>query len=345
MSHHKQPPTIEESLRRMFAALDRADSTLNAFFHSPVHPSHFQRQANPWRSVADHVAWGLQAQLERRRLKHQRRMERERLREERRRRRLAAQQAGNPVMGVVMMVAAGFAAYLAFQGQPFWLYFVALGLFFGGAAQFGRRAPSGEESRANEPRKLDVPAPTAAEADEAKRVDELARQLTKELQEGPAVLRQIVEKPAQTIDGLRKGYHAIAERERKLRALLSPEEDARLERDRASLVERRDRATDDVTRARYDDALRALDQQRKEREGLRTTANRLEAERVRLRFTLESLLSQVVRARSMHGLDASSGSDAALRQSLQQLTEEIGAVAEAVSEISEPATRSAERVR
>lgn len=328
----------------MFAAIERLGDRVSSTPPPPPPPPPPEppaaRPPDPVRAVIDHVAWRIHEGLERQRKKEERRREKERLREERRRQREAAREHGEPIVGVAMIAAAGFLAYLAATGKPFWFAFIALGLFLGGASQLGRRkalaAPDQEGRRRPEETErapASEPALSQAELEEAQRVDDIARQLIQEIEAGPKVLREMVEKPTQTVEGLRKGYHALAERERRLRARVNDQEQARLTRERAALVAKRDRAGDELTRARYDEALKALDLQRSELAALATAADQVEAERTRLRYTLEGLLAQVIRARSVHGADSAAG-DAALKQSLERLSDEVGAVTEALEAVN-----------
>ncbi|HXN81149.1 MAG TPA: hypothetical protein VN883_01660, partial [Myxococcales bacterium] len=137
---------------------------------------------------------------------------------------------------------------------------------------------------------------------------------------------------------LRATCRDLTRREREVRRFLVPEEDARLERERAALVGRVSAETDEVTRLRLASALAALDQQRQQRVDLGRSAARFDAEHTRIFYTLESLYTQVVRMRS-----ADAGSvdvaGAGLRRSLDLLSQEVNALAEALEKVNEGTDR------
>ena len=340
MNERKTPPTLEESLRRMFDAVERADRRISQMLTPPVTPpprpeipragTPMHGQHTPWELIREQISY----KLERRRIRELERLERERRRAERKLARRRQREQPNPVAGVVMLAIAGVLAYLAATGQPFWLLFVALALAMGGASQF-KRAPQLTEGEEPASSKRDATASTQIPGleDDKRHVDEVARQLLKELKEGPSILREIVARPEQTVEGLRSGYHALASREQKLRELIRAEDEVRLDSERAALVLKRDQSKDEVVRARYEDALRALDQQREERAAVLRAAERMEAERIRLRYSLEGLLAQVIRARSTHGIEGQAN-DTALRHSLERLSDEVSAVTDALESVS-----------
>src|SRR5262249_11632235 len=158
-------------------------------------------------------------------------------------------------------------------------------------------------------------------------------QLLADIKSGPAVLQQVVQRPEQTVEALREGVHALERREREIRALARPEDDARLQSERESLQRRLSAEQDSVTRQRLGQALEALDQQRGQRASLLTAASRLEAERTRLLHTLEGLHPQVLAVR--HTAEAGQEQVAAdrLRESLDTLSGEVSAVAGALESV------------
>jgi chromosome segregation ATPase len=163
-------------------------------------------------------------------------------------------------------------------------------------------------------------------------VDSLCDKLLAELRAGPGVLRDVVHQPEQTVEGLRKSCHELARRERELRALSSPEDEHRLEEERARVVARVESERDAVVKERLEGALRLLDEQRRQRAELATAASRLEAEHMRLYYTLENLYTQVLRVRSADAASADVAG-AGLRRSVEQLGMEMDAVAEALEEV------------
>ncbi len=269
------------------------------------------------------------------------RQERERMERQRRKKekKLEELRGRSPATGGVMLVAAVVLVVLAFITPLWWLVFVALGLGIGGVSQFGADNEIARLERelglapdpAEEARRLAESNPSLARL---KRVDELAAMLSRELTEGPEALRLLVARPKETVESIRKGCHALAEREGQLRAL-SKEGLARLEGDRKQLTARRDAERDPVTKERLSAALAAMDEQHRQQAELESRANRLEAEQVRLAWSLEGLYTQVVKARTSIGEGgAAPVEEARVRSELERLTTEVSAVAQALEEVS-----------
>jgi len=175
--------------------------------------------------------------------------------------------------------------------------------------------------------------PTSSAVSEADaRIEALCDKLLAEVRGGPPVLRDVVRNPEQTVEALRKSCLDLSRRERELRSLSSPEDDQRLAREREALESRISAEADEVTRSRLTEALAALDAQRRQRAELLVAASRLGAEHTRLYYTLENLYAQMLRVRSS---DAGSSDVAGvgLRKSLEQLGEEMDAVAEALESV------------
>ena len=175
-------------------------------------------------------------------------------------------------------------------------------------------------------------APLATDPRDA-RVDIICDKILAELRDSPEVVREIFLKPEQTVAALRDTCKNLTRRERDVRRFLSPEEDARLLREREGLQKRVEIETDEVTKMRLVSALAALEQQREQRTELSRSASRFEAEQTRISYTLESLYTQVVRMRS-----ADSGSadvaGAGLRRSLDALSQEVNALADALETVN-----------
>jgi chromosome segregation ATPase len=213
---------------------------------------------------------------------------------------------------------------LVVDGAPFWLLFIAMWMIFEGARRLiGSRVADVEGERVDE---------TGVDARLA-RVDELCDQLLADIRSGPAVLREIVQRPEETVEALRDGVHALERREREIRALSRPEDDARLQSERDSLQRRLAAEQDAVTRQRLGQALEALEQQRNQRASLVTAASRLEAERTRLLYTLEGLHTQVLAVRSTAEAGQEEAAAERLRQSLDTLSSEVSAVAGALESV------------
>lgn len=165
------------------------------------------------------------------------------------------------------------------------------------------------------------------------RVDAIAEKILLELKDAPQSVRDIFSKPEQTVRALRDTCRDLTRRERDVRRFLSPEEDARLTREREALHKRVDAEQDEVVKMRLASALAALDQQRAQRAELARSAARFEAEHTRISYTLESLYTQVVRMRSA---DAGSAdvAGAGLRRSLDLLSQEVNALADALERVN-----------
>lgn len=294
-------------------------------------------------------SWGEQLEKKERR-KWERRMAREQLREQQRAlKRQRELEEANPLMGWVFALAALVMVGMAvLQPDKWWLVFVALGMGAASAGILGRvrqlekaRLREGERqgTASREEARDEAPeasgkagAPRQAEDPRTARVDGLCDKLLAELRAGPGVLREVVHQPEQTVEGLRKSCHELARRERELRALSPPEEERRLEEERARLAARVESEGDAVVKERLEGALRLLDEQRRQRAELATAASRLEAEHMRLYYTLENLYTQVLRVRSADAAGADVAG-AGLRRSVEQLGLEMDAVAEALEEV------------
>ena len=246
-------------------------------------------------------------------------------------------EARNPNKGMLYAAVALFLCLLALARLPqfWWLLFIVLGL--GKKALFHLSAggdedvkPADQTQSASEVRAASMP--TASGDTRAQRVDVLCARLLQSFERGPEVLREVVQQPQRTVEALQRGCHELLRREAELRAMQSPEELQRLDRERVTLAARVDKEQDAVARERLTAALGLLDAQRAQRRELGTAADRLEAEYTRLYYTLENLHAQVLRARSADALAAES-SAAELRHSLQKLGDEVDAVSEALEEV------------
>jgi hypothetical protein len=315
------------------------------------HARKVERWAQGVEKWAEHMGSWAEHLDKKQRRKWERRMERERLREERRaRKRQRRQEEANPLMGWVFAAAAVVMAGMAVvrSHELWWLIFVALGMGSAAAGILGR-ARQLEKARLQEEAKQgtasredardetpEVPgkaeAPRQAEDPRTARVDALCDKLLAELRAGPGVLRDVVHQPEQTVEGLRKSCHELARRERELRSLSTPEDERRLEEERARLSARVESERDAVVKERLVKTLRLLDEQRGQRAELATAASRLEAEHMRLYYTLENLYTQVLRVRSADAASADVAG-AGLRRSVEQLGREMDAVAEALEEV------------
>jgi hypothetical protein len=247
----------------------------------------------------------------------------------------------NPMLGVMYALGALVTLVIAARmPNMWWLVFVAVFVFGQKAARHLMRTRPQDALQAEASEAAPLPEKTqstAAEADpRLARVDALCDKLMAELRAGPAVLREVVHSPEQTVEALRKSCHELSRREHELRALSSPEDTRRLADEHATLSSRVETEQDTVVRERLSSALKALGEQQRQRAELATAASRLEAEHTRLYYTLENLYTQVLRART-----ADSASEdvagAGLRQSVEQLGTEMEAVTEALEDVHRPA--------
>jgi hypothetical protein len=173
------------------------------------------------------------------------------------------------------------------------------------------------------------------------RVDAICDKILAELRTAPDAVKDIFIKPEETVAALRATCRDLTRRDRELRKFLVPTEDERLLREREVLQKRIEDEVDEVTRMRLASALAALDQQRDQRLELKRAAARFDAEHTRITYTLESLYTQVVRMRSA---DSSSVdvAGAGLRRSLDMLSHEVNALADALEKVN---SGEAERMR
>jgi chromosome segregation ATPase len=226
---------------------------------------------------------------------------------------------------VGLLIGGAALSAVVIDGAPFWLLFIAVWMFFEGFRRIiGSRPPEVEGEVVPEPNGVDA---------RLARVDELCDQLLADIRSGPAVLREIVQRPEEAVQALRDGVHALERREGEIRSLTRPEDDARLQSERDSLQRRLAAEQDAVTRQRLGQALEALDQQRNQRASLITAASRLEAERTRLLYTLEGLHTQVLAVRSTAEAGQEEAAAERLRQSLDTLSGEVSAVAGALESV------------
>ena len=137
----------------------------------------------------------------------------------------------------------------------------------------------------------------------------------------------------QTVQSLRATCLGLLERERVLRRECSAESLEFLEKERAALEARIAAAADPSVRRSLEQALAALDEQRRQRALLQQRAERLDAELTRLLWTLDGMGTQLVRLRTA-GAEAASAPDQAVLQSMQQLHQEIDAITEALEHVA-----------
>lgn len=267
-----------------------------------------------------------------------RRAERKRRREEDRRRRQERDAKAAVPVGFVFAFFAMIALYFGVtRPDLWWMIFVSLGFAIPSAGIFGNAMVGKKERRTLPPEEAEATPSAEASAIDARlaRVDAIVERILASLKTAPAAVREIVHKPEETLKALAGTCKELAQRERELRAALTEEDERRLRAERDGLSARVAAEPDAVVRQRLESALRALEAQLAQRAELVTAASRLEAEGTRILYTLENLHTQVLRARSADAASADLAG-AGLRKSLEQLGEEIDAVASALEETHAP---------
>ena len=175
------------------------------------------------------------------------------------------------------------------------------------------------------------------------RVDGICDKILAELRVAPEVVKEIFRKPEETIASLRTTCRDLTRREREVRKFLSPEEDLRLSREHEALRKRVETETDEVAKLRLSSALAALEQQRDQRQDLARSAARFDAEHTRISYTLESLYTQIVRMRSADSASVDVAG-AGLRRSLDMLSQEVNALADALEKVNRGEASKMKRV-
>jgi chromosome segregation ATPase len=166
------------------------------------------------------------------------------------------------------------------------------------------------------------------------RIDAACDRLEADLRQTPEQLRGFLGEPGKTVAALRGTCHQLLERERTLRGEASPEAFARLDEEKRVLATRAAGSADQAVRRSLEGAVAAIDDQQRQREVLRATAERLDAESTRLVLTLEAMSAQIVRLNSTS--QSSAAQTPAMAGSVNQLRDEIEAVAEALESLASP---------
>ena len=168
--------------------------------------------------------------------------------------------------------------------------------------------------------------------------------LASELRAAPEHVRSFLGASDATITSLRRTCEDLFRREQVLRAEVDPVAVSRVEQDKKTLEERLSTETDERIRQSLAGAVAALSEQQRQRELLRLSAERLQAERMRLVYTLEGLAAQFVRLRTA-GAEASRVSGTELEQGVKDLGAELDAIADALEEESQATPTGATRIR
>lgn len=289
--------------------------------------------------LTEHIGAQIVKAVEKERDRHlaQRESRRERKRREREERRAKSHEKqraeASSVVGIAQLVVAiAFIAFAVLRPELWWLIFVAMGLGIGGARQL---------SLASERRRLErgvvqeaqpvIPSKVAARADaEAHEVDVLCDQLLADLKEAPAAVRQFVQAPEQTIAALRATARALDARRRQLLAEAPADRLAALGPQEQSLKQRRDTASDEVTKKRLTEALASLEGQRSALTLLKLAAERVDGEYTSLLVSLQELRTRVAVAKTAGSAVQLEG----LKHSVARLNGELEAISDALTSVA-----------
>jgi carbonic anhydrase/acetyltransferase-like protein (isoleucine patch superfamily) len=168
--------------------------------------------------------------------------------------------------------------------------------------------------------------------------------LTAEVRAAPEQVRSFLGASETTVASLRRTCEDLFRREQALRAELDPSALRRLDEEKRALDVRLAAEADERIRRSLAGAVVAIEEQTRQRELLRLSADRLQAERLRLVYTLEGLASQFVRLRTA-GAESGRPSAVDLEKGMEQLGEELNAIADALEEESADVPLPRERVR
>ena len=148
----------------------------------------------------------------------------------------------------------------------------------------------------------------------------------------PAV-REHLGTSIESVAALRTTCHRLLAREKGILEAASPESLTELDREEAALEKRIASEPDAIIRQSLQGAVRAIQDQRRQRELLKRSAERVAAEVTRLTWTLEGLGTQLVRLRTV-GAEATDSGQAELSKMAQQLHDEIDAIADALEHVN-----------
>lgn len=169
------------------------------------------------------------------------------------------------------------------------------------------------------------------------RIEAACRRIESELQQAPEQIRAHLGASVGSVVALKDTSRALMDRERLLRAESSAESLAFLDQEQRALETKLTAATDPSVKRSLESALQALQEQRRQRESARVSADRLDAELTRMQYTLEGMATQLVRLRSAGEANVAPSAD--VLQNVQQLHDEIDAIASALEELNAPDAR------
>jgi carbonic anhydrase/acetyltransferase-like protein (isoleucine patch superfamily) len=175
--------------------------------------------------------------------------------------------------------------------------------------------------------------PAAAQDPRESRILAACERIEAELRQTPQQMRELLGASGETARGLRETCLGLLQRERTLRRECSQEGLAFLEKEKAELERRGAEATDPSVRHSLAQAVAAIDDQLRQRGLMRQSAERLDAELTRLMWTLDGMGAQLVRLRTA-GAEVAGAPDPEVLQSMQQLHDEIDAIADALEHVA-----------
>ncbi|MBX5480459.1 MAG: hypothetical protein IRZ16_01225 [Myxococcaceae bacterium] len=193
----------------------------------------------------------------------------------------------------------------------------------GGVGTARSASAAGSSARTSENRTVD---PRLA------RIDAACERIASELEQAPESVKAYLGASAQTASELRKICLGLVEREKVLRAESSAQALAFLAQERAELEQKIAAATDEGIRRSLKSAVAAIEDQQRQRAALKTSADRLDAELTRLQWTLDGMATQLVRLRTA-GSEVTAGATDEVLRTVQQLHDEIDAIAEALEHV------------
>lgn len=203
------------------------------------------------------------------------------------------------------------------RGPPFLLLLaVLLVLFAAGLWWLAEQRPAGPPSEARD--------------EELLRTEAAIRELLEALQRAPSAVRGFVRDTELALEAISRGARALARRAASLRALEEGLSGERVEREHAELLSRRAATSDPDARRILEQAVAVSELKRHRVKELEAYAERISAERLRIRHAVEALHLDIERALAA---DLAQSADEAAR-SLGRLTDEIGAIADALESVS-----------
>lgn len=169
------------------------------------------------------------------------------------------------------------------------------------------------------------------------RIENACRRIEAELAQAPEQIRAWLGESAGSVLALKDTARALVERERLLRAEASPDSFAFLDQEQQALESKLAGATDASVKTSLQSALQALQEQRRQRESVKLSADRLDAELTRMQYTLEGMSTQLVRLRTAGDANVPPAADVV--KNVQQLHDEIDAITHALEELNAPEPR------